>query len=101
MRSCSPTATSLTAAGLAGGGFLPPAKWDTTFAPGGVACRTGVALQSDGKIIWVGSQGNPSFPAGGTFSFAVARFTANGTLDTSFGTGGQASVEFFAPPMQG
>jgi uncharacterized delta-60 repeat protein len=49
----------------------------------------------------VGSQGNPSFPAGGTFSFAVARFNANGTLDTSFGTGGQASAEFFAPPMQG
>ena len=62
---------------------------------------TAPALQPDGKIIWVGSQGNPSFPAGGTFSFAVARFNANGTLDTSFGTGGQASVEFFAPPMQG
>jgi uncharacterized delta-60 repeat protein len=89
--------------------FLPTGKLDTTFGSGGLASTgfvggesgTGVALQPDGKIIWVGSQGNPSFPAGGTFSFAVARFTASGTLDTSFGTGGQASAEFFAPPMQG
>src|SRR5690242_9563670 len=89
--------------------FLPAGKPDTTFGSGGLASAgfaggegpQGVALQPDGKIIWVGSQGNPSFPAGGTFSFAVARFTANGTLDTSFGTGGRASVEFFAPPMQG
>jgi uncharacterized delta-60 repeat protein len=89
--------------------YLPTGKLDTTFGSGGLASTgfaggesgTGVALQPDGKIIWVGSQGNPSFPAGGTFSFAVARFTANGTLDTSFGTGGQTSVEFFAPPMQG
>src|SRR6266516_3659946 len=89
--------------------YLPTGKLDTTFGTGGLASTgfvggesgTGVALQPDGKIIWVGSQGNPSFPAGGTFSFAVARFNANGTLDTSFGTGGQASVEFFAPPMQG
>ena len=49
----------------------------------------------------MGSQGNPSFPAGGTFAFAVARFNANGSLDTSFGSGGHASVEFFAPPMEG
>src|SRR5690349_8853397 len=89
--------------------FLPTGKLNTTFGSGGLASAgfaggegpQGVALQPDGKIIWVGSQGNPSFPAGGTFSFAVARFTANGTLDTSFGTGGQPSVEFFAPPMQG
>src|ERR1700746_1684 len=89
--------------------YLPTGKLDTTFGSGGLASagfvggesRTGVALQTDGKIIWVGSQGNPGFPAGGTFAFAGARFNANGTLDTSFGAGGHASVEFFAPPMQG
>jgi uncharacterized delta-60 repeat protein len=89
--------------------YLPTGKLDTTFGTGGLASagfvggesRTGVALQPDGKIIWVGSQGNPGFPAGGTFGFAVARFNANGTLDTSFGSGGQVGVEFFAPPMQG
>jgi uncharacterized delta-60 repeat protein len=34
----------------------------------------------------------------------VTRFNANGSLDTSFGSGGQAGVagvEFFAPPMEG
>src|SRR5690348_16489289 len=89
--------------------FLPTGKLDATFGSGGLASAgfvggeglQGVALQPDGKIIWVGSQNTPGFPAFGTFSFAVARFNANGTLDTSFGTGGQASVEFFAPPMQG
>jgi uncharacterized delta-60 repeat protein len=89
--------------------FLPTGKLDTTFGTGGTASAgfvggeggTGVALQPDGKIIWVGSQNTPGFTPFGTFEFAVARFNANGSLDTSFGTGGQASVEFFAPPMQG
>src|SRR6185437_4809580 len=79
--------------------FLPTGQLDATFGSGGGL--QGVALQPDGKIIWVGSQNTPGFPAFGTFSFALARFNANGTLDTSFGTGGQARVEFFAPPMQG
>jgi uncharacterized delta-60 repeat protein len=49
----------------------------------------------------VGTQGNPNFPPGGTFEFAVARFNANGSVDSSFGTGGTVSTEFFAPPLQG
>src|SRR6476659_4779399 len=89
--------------------FLPTGQLDTAFGSGGLASTgfvggeglQGVALQPDGKIIWVGSQNTPGFPAFGTFSFAVARFNANGTLDASFGTGGRDSVEFFAPPMQG
>src|SRR6476646_10536370 len=89
--------------------FLPTGQLDTAFGSGGTASAgfvggeggTGVALQPDGKIIWVGSQNTPGFPAFGTFSFAVARFNANGTLDASFGTGGRDSVEFFAPPMAG
>jgi uncharacterized delta-60 repeat protein len=89
--------------------FLPTGKLDTTFGSGGQASAgfvggeglQGIALQPDGKIIWVGSQNTPGFTPFGTFEFAVARFNANGTLDTSFGSGGQASVEFFAPPMQG
>src|SRR5689334_5774026 len=89
--------------------FLPTGQLDTAFGSGGLASTgfvggeglQGVALQPDGKIIWVGSQNTPGFPAFGTFSFAVARFNANGTLDASFGAGGRDSVEFFAPPMQG
>jgi uncharacterized delta-60 repeat protein len=89
--------------------FLPTGKLDTTFGAGGLASTgftggeglEGIALQPDGKIIWVGSQNTPGFTPFGTFEFAVARFNANGSLDTSFGSGGRASVEFFAPPMEG
>lgn len=89
--------------------FLPTGTLDTTFGKGGLASTgfvggeglQGVALQPDRKIIWVGSQNTPGFTPFGTFSFAVARFNANGSLDTSFGSGGQAGVEFFAPPMEG
>jgi uncharacterized delta-60 repeat protein len=44
-----------------------------------------IALQSDGKIILAGStDGTPS----STFGVLVARLNADGTLNTSFGTGG-------------
>ena len=90
--------------------YLPNGQLDQSFGTGGLApagfafdgdSGTAVAVQPDGKIIWVGSQGNPNFPPGGTFEFAVARFNPNGTLDASFGTGGKVSTEFFAPPLQG
>jgi len=42
-----------------------------------------VTLQSDGKIVAVGQ-------AGGT-DFALARYNADGTLDTTFGTGGEVT----------
>jgi len=90
--------------------YLPDGQLDQSFGSGGLASvgfafdsdsGTAVAIQPDGKIIWAGSQGNPDFPAGGTFEFAVARFNSNGTLDTSFGTGGRVGTEFFNPPLQG
>ncbi|HEY4850884.1 MAG TPA: hypothetical protein VII22_08810, partial [Streptosporangiaceae bacterium] len=90
--------------------YLPSGALDQAFGTGGRAATgfvgtgdsgTAAAVQPDGKIIWVGSQSNPNFPPGGTFEFAVARFNPNGSLDTSFGTGGRASTEFFAPPLPG
>ena len=59
--------------------FLPTGQLDATFGSGGLASAgfvggeglQGVALQPDGKIIWVGSQNTPGFPAFGTFSFAL------------------------------
>ena len=44
------------------------------------------AIQSDGKIVVAGYSWNDSDSRS---DFAVARFNSNGTLDTSFGTGGQ------------
>jgi len=48
-----------------------------------------VALQSDGKIVVVGQT-----LVGGVYDFALARFTGNGTLDTSFGASGKVTTDF-------
>ncbi len=47
----------------------------------------GLALQADGKILVVGS-------AGSVDSGAVVRYNVDGTLDTSFGSGGIAVLDF-------
>jgi uncharacterized delta-60 repeat protein len=50
-----------------------------------------LALQPDGKIVVAGNAQS----ADGTVSeFAVARFNANGTLDSSFGAGGKVTTNF-------
>ncbi|MFN7736809.1 MAG: beta strand repeat-containing protein, partial [Pirellula sp.] len=55
-----------------------------------------VTLQPDGKIV-VG--GYSSF--GGNWDFALVRYNANGTLDTSFGTGGMVSTAIGTSNDQG
>jgi uncharacterized delta-60 repeat protein len=71
---------------------------DTTFGTGGrVISDLGgiyegadsVALQSDGKIVVAGGSLIGFFD-----NFALARYKSNGTLDTSFGTGGKVITEF-------
>jgi uncharacterized delta-60 repeat protein len=54
----------------------------------------GVALQPDGKIVVAGYAGSS-----GAYSFAVVRYNANGTLDTSFD--GDGKVITFSPLSQG
>ena len=51
-----------------------------------------VAVQADGKIVAAGKTGNQC--CGGTFNFALARYTAGGTLDTAFGGGGKVTTDF-------
>lgn len=48
---------------------------------------TAVALQPDGKIVAAG--GAIDTPGGGFEDFALARYNANGSPDTSFGSGGK------------
>jgi uncharacterized delta-60 repeat protein len=50
---------------------------------------TCIKIQPDGKIIVAGTSGNASE------NFAMIRINANGTLDTSFGTGGKVQTTFF------
>jgi len=68
-------------------GFSPP-SFNTTDGDFGSAA-TAVAIQSDGKIVAAGWADTAAAEV-----FALARYNTNGTLDTSFGTGGQVAVPF-------
>jgi uncharacterized delta-60 repeat protein len=78
--------------------FNPDGTPDATFGSGGFVEAThgntefvhSLTLQPDGKIVVVGSTDNLSQPEG-SVHFMVVRFNAaDGSLDTSFGTGGFA-----------
>ncbi len=68
---------------------------DPTFGQGGAmlvdygveAYTAQVALQQDGKIVAVGGTATSDTPDGDDWS--IARVNADGTMDTSFGTGGK------------
>ncbi|MBV9960279.1 MAG: VCBS repeat-containing protein, partial [Acidobacteria bacterium] len=51
-----------------------------------------VALQADGRII----VGGDAFSYSEDYNFALARFTSNGQLDTSFGNAGRVTTNFGA-----
>ena len=60
-------------------------------AEGGEDVANSVAIQDDGKILVGGYvQSSP----GGDYDFAVARLNFDGSLDTSFGNDGKATVDF-------
>jgi uncharacterized delta-60 repeat protein len=72
---------------------------DTTFGNGGTITTDflgaeddvfSVLIQPDGKIVAVGSANSPF----DYYDFAAARYLANGTLDTTFGTGGKVRTDF-------
>jgi uncharacterized delta-60 repeat protein len=67
--------------------FSGDGKQTTDF--GGLDLATGVALQSDGKIVVVGSSLNDDR------DFALARYNTNGSLDTSFSEDGKLTTDFF------
>lgn len=54
--------------------------------------RGGVAIQADGKLVVAGAADRGVFA--GRDEFALARYNANGTLDTTFGSGGRVSTSF-------
>src|SRR4051794_29544727 len=85
--------------GLEGRVLLAAGDLDPTFGTGGLVTTDFngstqnkgqvAALQSDGKIIVVGSA-----PGDTGMAFALARYNANGSLDTTFGGGGQVTTDF-------
>ncbi|MEU0402110.1 calcium-binding protein [Streptomyces sp. NPDC006197] len=68
-------------------GFGTGGKVTTDF--GGTDQARGMALQADGKIVVAGASN-----AGGTYDFALARYNANGSLDTGFDTDGKVTTGF-------
>ncbi|MFD9223461.1 hypothetical protein ACFWDI_26440 [Streptomyces sp. NPDC060064] len=75
-----------------------PGDLDPTFGTGGKVTTNfggtdnearGVAVQADGKIIAVGQS-----DSGGTIDFALARYNPDGSLDSTFGTGGKVTTDF-------
>ena len=52
---------------------------------------TCVAIQSDGKIVVGGTSTDPT----GNSDFALARYNSDGSLDTSFGSDGKVTTDFF------
>lgn len=72
--------------------YTSAGNMDATFSGDGIVTTSvgpladvayAVAVQTDGKIIVAGSSDNGTFDV-----FALARYTSNGTLDATFGTGG-------------
>jgi uncharacterized delta-60 repeat protein len=88
-------------AGFAGGGALARLNvnggLDPSFGAGGKVTTSvggpteGLAVQSDGKILFGGAI-NGGHRNG--YDFAVIRYNANGTVDSSFGNAGTATADF-------
>jgi uncharacterized delta-60 repeat protein len=95
----------LVVAASGGGGRFLVARYttagmlDTTFDADGIATAAighladayALGIQADGKLV-VAGRSTPTH--GGYFDIAVARFNADGTLDTAFGTGGATTTSF-------
>ena len=62
----------------------------TTDFPGFSALAYALAIQSDGKIIAAGHIVTGTI----IIDFMLARYNSNGTLDSSFGTGGKVTTDF-------
>lgn len=97
---CALAVCSLAAVGFAVSGAASIQKGgdlDPSFGTGGIAITQtassdliyDIALQPDGKIVAAGITG-----AAGDSDFAVARYNANGSLDSTFGSGGVAVLSF-------
>jgi uncharacterized delta-60 repeat protein len=71
-------------------GFSGDGKRRTDFGFGADDRANGVALQTDGKIVAVGLAGGGSTGN----DFALARYTPNGSLDTTFSGGGKRRTNF-------
>jgi uncharacterized delta-60 repeat protein len=82
--------------------YNPNGSLDTSFSGDGKQttdfgatddAATGVALQPDGRVVAVGATGDGAYVG----DFALARYNANGSLDTSFSGDGKQTTGFAGP----
>jgi uncharacterized delta-60 repeat protein len=87
-------AGGLTEAGFALARYNTDGSLDATFGSGGkvvtpvgghIQIAFALALQADGKLVAAGNRGD---------DFATVRYNSDGSLDTSFGSGGEAVIVF-------
>src|SRR4051812_14217509 len=62
------------------------------FSLGGVNSVTAMTVQKDGKVLVAGSEADASRFA--TLDTLLVRYTARGTIDPTFGTGGHVITDF-------
>ncbi|HEY7098680.1 MAG TPA: delta-60 repeat domain-containing protein [Terriglobales bacterium] len=68
----------------------------TSFLGGQGCAANALALQTDGKIVVAGEITiDFIFGENGDLDFAVARYNPDGSLDTTFGTGGVVTTDYF------
>jgi uncharacterized delta-60 repeat protein len=81
--------------------YMPDGALDPAFGAGGRVTTSffgvfdqaaAVAIQPDGKIVVAGV----AYRSVTNSEFALARYTPDGSLDPTFGTGGRATADFFA-----
>ena len=87
-----------TPAGALDATFGQGGKVTTNFGPknGGNDGIAAMALVAGGKIVVAGTSSNDDFEE----DFALARYTADGTLDATFGAGGRVTTDLFGTEDQ-
>jgi uncharacterized delta-60 repeat protein/CSLREA domain-containing protein len=88
------TSTGALDAGFGSGGFV------TTLLGGTDASASALLVQADGRIVIAGESHDGGQPDAQT-AFGIARFTADGSFDTSFGGTGVVRTDFEGPGWSG
>ncbi len=82
---------AVTTAGALDTGFNGTGEVETSFTNSSGAGAAALSIQSNGKIVLAGTETNS---VSGNQFLAAARYNANGTPDTSFGSGGAVTTDF-------
>jgi uncharacterized delta-60 repeat protein len=88
--------------------YNPNGSLDTTFGSGGIThpvftsqtdteTPSAIALQADGKLLVTGHYVVPKSGTGGVSTAALMRLLSNGSVDSTFGSAGRATLAYGSP----